>query len=116
MDDSEVEEGHVFRHHDEVETASPEEVEAYDLDDDGKISLAEMGRAQIGIVRCALTARPVMQSGKAWAIWPWPSGRASGKRFARQPPNWGFFSTATERYLRRPVSAALTVPRWPCAV
>ena len=54
MDDSEVEEGHVFRHHDEVETASPEEVEAYDLDDDGKISLAEMGRAQIGIVDARL--------------------------------------------------------------
>ena len=34
----------------EVETATPEEVDAYDLDDDGKISLAEMGRAQIGIV------------------------------------------------------------------
>jgi hypothetical protein len=54
MDDSEVEEGHVFRHRDEVETASPEEVEAYDLDDDGKISLAEMGRAQIGIVDARL--------------------------------------------------------------
>ena len=50
MDDSEIEEGHVFRHHDDVETASPEEIDAYDLDADGKISLVEMGRAQIGIV------------------------------------------------------------------
>jgi hypothetical protein len=54
MDDSEVEEGHVFRHRDEVEAASPEEVEAYDLDDDGKISLTEMGRAKIGIVDARL--------------------------------------------------------------
>ena len=53
-DDSEVEEGHVFRHHDEVETATPEEVDAYDLDDDGKISLTEMGRAKIGIVDARL--------------------------------------------------------------
>ena len=50
MDDSEIEEGHVFRHHDDVETASPEEIDAYDLDADGKISLVEMGRAQIGIL------------------------------------------------------------------
>jgi len=50
MDDSEIEEGHVFRHHDDVETATPEEIEAYDLDDDGKISLVEMGRAKLGIV------------------------------------------------------------------
>ena len=50
MDDSEIEEGHVFRHHDDVETASPEEIDAYDLDADGKISLVEMGRAEIGIL------------------------------------------------------------------
>lgn len=50
MDDSEIEENHVFRHHDEVEAATPDEVDAYDLDDDGKISIVEMGRAQIGIV------------------------------------------------------------------
>jgi hypothetical protein len=50
MDDSEIEEGHVFRHHDEVETATTDEVDAYDLDDDGKISIVEMGRAQLGIV------------------------------------------------------------------
>jgi hypothetical protein len=54
MDDSDIEQGHVFRHHDEVETASPEEVDAYDLDADGKISLTEMGRAQIGIVDARL--------------------------------------------------------------
>lgn len=54
MDDSDVEEGHVFRHHDEVESATPDEVDAYDLDDDGKISLGEMGRAQIGIVDARL--------------------------------------------------------------
>ncbi|HUS43531.1 MAG TPA: hypothetical protein VMY16_12775 [Ilumatobacteraceae bacterium] len=53
-EDSEVEEGHVFRHHDEVEIATPGEVDAYDLDDDGKISLAEMGRAKIGIVDARL--------------------------------------------------------------
>jgi hypothetical protein len=54
MDDSDIEQGHVFRHHDEVETASAEEVDAYDLDADGKISLTEMGRAQIGIVDARL--------------------------------------------------------------
>jgi hypothetical protein len=50
-DESEIEQGHVFRHHDDVEKqASPEEVEALDLDADGKVSLLEMGRARIGIV------------------------------------------------------------------
>ena len=49
-DDSEIDEGHVFRHHDHVEEATPEEIEALDLDDDGKVSLVEMGRAKIGIV------------------------------------------------------------------
>ncbi len=50
MDDSEIEDGHVFRHHDEVEEATPDEIDAYDLDDDGKISLVEQGRATLGIV------------------------------------------------------------------
>jgi hypothetical protein len=54
VDDSDIEQGHVFRHHDEIETASPEEVDAYDLDADGKISLTEMGRAQLGIVDARL--------------------------------------------------------------
>jgi hypothetical protein len=49
-DESEIEQGHVFRHHDEIEEPPPEEVEALDLDDDGKVSLVEMGRARIGIV------------------------------------------------------------------
>lgn len=49
-DESEIEQGHVFRHHDEAPEAPPEEVEALDLDDDGKVSLVEMGRARIGIV------------------------------------------------------------------
>lgn len=49
-DESEFDEGHVFRHHDHVEEAVPEEIEALDLDDDGKVSLVEMGRAKIGIV------------------------------------------------------------------
>jgi len=49
-DESEIDEGHVFRHHDHVEEATPEEIEALDLDDDGKVSLVEMGRAKIGIV------------------------------------------------------------------
>lgn len=49
-DESEFDEGHVFRHHDEIEEAAPEEIEALDLDDDGKVSLVEMGRAKIGIV------------------------------------------------------------------
>lgn len=49
-DESDIEQGHVFRHHDHVEEAAPEEVEAYDLDDDGKVSLVELGRAQLGIV------------------------------------------------------------------
>jgi hypothetical protein len=49
-DESEMEQGHVFRHHDDPVEASPEEVEALDLDDDGKVSLVEMGRARIGIV------------------------------------------------------------------
>ena len=49
-DESEFDEGHVFRHHDHVEEAAPEEIEALDLDDDGKVSLVEMGRAKIGIV------------------------------------------------------------------
>ncbi len=50
MDDNEIDEGRVFRQHDDVETASPEEIDAYDLDADGKISLVEMGRAQLGVV------------------------------------------------------------------
>ena len=49
-DESEIDEGHVFRHHDHFEEAPPEEIEALDLDDDGKVSLVEMGRAKIGIV------------------------------------------------------------------
>lgn len=49
-EESEIEQGHVFRHHDDVEEPSPEEVEALDLDDDGKVSLVEMGRARIGII------------------------------------------------------------------
>ena len=49
-DESEFDEGHVFRHHDHVEEAAPEEIEALDLDDDGKVSLVEMGRAKLGIV------------------------------------------------------------------
>lgn len=49
-DESEIDEGHVFRHHDHVEEATPEEIEALDLDDDGKVSLVEMGRAKVGIV------------------------------------------------------------------
>jgi hypothetical protein len=47
MDDGEFEEGRVFRHHDEVETASPDEVDACDLGADGKISLVEIGRGAI---------------------------------------------------------------------
>jgi hypothetical protein len=49
-DESEIEQGHVFRHHDDFEDPPPEEIEALDLDDDGKVSLVELGRAQIGIV------------------------------------------------------------------
>lgn len=48
--ENEIEQGHVFRHHDDPLEAPPEEVEALDLDDDGKVSLVEMGRARIGIV------------------------------------------------------------------
>ncbi len=51
----------------EPESATPEQLEAYDLDDDGKISIIENERARLGIVDARL-AELAEEDGVAGAV------------------------------------------------